>query len=90
MNKYPPRQSDRALGYKSPIFMKNKKAWDEENKFFGKIIMYFGYMLIILSIGLIYLYKDSHFSISNIALFRVNFGVFFSCQFMKKRFKFPI
>lgn len=42
LKKYPPMYRNYILGYKSPIFMKNKDAWYEGNRFFGKTIMYGG------------------------------------------------
>lgn len=48
LKKYPPKHRNYILGYKSPIFMKNKDAWYEGNRFFGKTIMYGGIIGIIL------------------------------------------
>ena len=42
LRKYPPKYGDFLLGYKSPFYMKNKDAWYEGNRFFGKILMYGG------------------------------------------------
>ena len=46
--KYTPSYTNKLLGYKSPIFMRNKEAWYESNHFFGKTIMIGGFILIIL------------------------------------------
>lgn len=48
LRKYPPKHRNNVLGYKSPIFMRNKDAWYEGNRFFGKIIMYGGISGVIL------------------------------------------
>lgn len=48
LNKYTPKHRNYILGYKSPIFMKNKDAWYEGNRFFGKTIMYGGIIGVIL------------------------------------------
>lgn len=48
LKKYPPKHRNDILGYKSPIFMKNKDAWYEGNRFFGKTIMYGGIIGVIL------------------------------------------
>ena len=49
LNKYTPNHRNYILGYKSPIFMKNKDAWYEGNRFFGKTIMYGGIIGVIWS-----------------------------------------
>lgn len=48
LKKYPPKHRNYVLGYKSPIFMRNKDAWYEGNRFFGKFIMYAGSIGVIL------------------------------------------
>ncbi|MGG7151796.1 SdpI family protein [Clostridium neonatale] len=48
LSKYPPKHRNYVLGYKSPIFMRNKNAWYEGNRFFGETIMYGGIIGVIL------------------------------------------
>jgi len=53
----PPKFSNKILGYKSPMSMKNQNAWYEGNRFFGKLILGGGVIEVIISILILYFYR---------------------------------
>lgn len=58
-SKKPPKKINDFYGYRSEMSMKNQKTWDYAHRYFGKLWLLNGGVLILLTACFLYLYKNA-------------------------------